>query len=98
MELHHVLTYEYVDDILEKRGPHREAHLAHAAAARDTGQLRFLGALGDPVHGALGVFAPGVTAEQVAAFVTADPYVGAGLVTAHRIEAWNVAVAEEATA
>lgn len=92
MELHHVLFYDYVEDILERRGPHREAHLAHAGAARDAGQLRYLGALGDPVHGALGVFAPGVTAEEIAAFAAADPYVLAGLVTAHRVEPWTVAV------
>ncbi len=90
--MHHVLFYDYVDDILERRGPHRDAHLAHAAAARDAGRLRFLGALGDPVHGALGVFARSV--EEIEAFVAADPYVKAGLVTAHRIEPWTVAVSE----
>lgn len=92
MELHHVLFYDYVEDILERRGPHREAHLAHAGAARDAGTLRSLGALGDPVRGALGVFAPGVTVEQIEIFAAADPYVAAGLVTAHRIEPWAVAV------
>lgn len=95
MEPHLVLFYEYVDDILDRRGPHREAHLAHAGAARDRGELRFLGALGDPVHGALGVFAPGVTSAQVEAFAAADPYMSAGLVTAHRVEPWTVAVAED---
>jgi len=92
MELHHVLVYEYVDDILERRGPHRDAHLAHAAAARDAGSLRFLGALGDPVHGALGVFR--ATPQDVEAFAAADPYVTAGLVAAHRVEPWTVAVSE----
>lgn len=92
MEPHLVLFYDYVDDILERRGPHREAHLAHAAAARDAGTLRFLGALGDPVRGALGVFR--ATREEVEAFAATDPYVVAGLVTARRIEPWTVAVAE----
>lgn len=86
-----VLFYDYVDDILERRGPFREAHLEHAAAARDTGTLRYLGALGDPVHGALGVFR--ATAEEIEAFVAADPYVVAGLVTSWRVEPWMVAVA-----
>jgi uncharacterized protein len=98
MQLHHVLTYEYVDDILERRGPHREAHLAHAAAARDAGRLRFLGALGEPVREALGIFAPGVTPAEIEDFAKLDPYVAAGLVTAWRIDPWNVAVAEEAPA
>ncbi|MTD44594.1 hypothetical protein GKE82_09905 [Conexibacter sp. W3-3-2] len=92
MELHHVLVYDYVADILERRGPHRDAHLAHAGAARDAGRLLSLGALGDPPHGALGVFAPGVTVEEVEAFAAEDPYVLAGLVTARRVEPWTVAV------
>lgn len=90
--MHHVLFYDYVDDILERRGPYREAHLAHAETAREAGTLRFLGALGDPVSGALGVFRAGV--EEIEEFVADDPYVKAGLVTAHRIEPWTVAVGE----
>lgn len=89
-ELHHVLFYDYVEDILERRGPFREAHLEHAAGARDAGALRFLGALGDPVHGALGVFRAGP--EEIEAFVAGDPYVINGLVTSWRIEPWAVAV------
>jgi uncharacterized protein YciI len=31
-----------------------------------------------------------VAPEDIEAFAAADPYVGAGLVTAHRIERWNL--------
>jgi len=89
-DVHHVLFYDYVDDILERRDPYREAHLEHAAAARDAGALRFLGALGDPVHGALGVFR--AEPAEIEAFVEADPYVAAGLVISWRVERWAVAV------
>lgn len=89
-DLHHVLFYDYVEDILERRGPFREAHLEHAAAARDAGPLRFLGALGDPVHGALGIFR--ASPEEIETFAAADPYVVNGLVTSWRVEPWAVAV------
>ena len=47
------------------------------------------GALGDPPRGALFGFAVDDPA-RVEEFVAADPYVAAGLVTAHRIEPWTV--------
>jgi len=85
------LFYEYVPDILERRTPHREAHLAHAGAAADRGELIIAGALGDPPHGAMFAFdvEDQVVIEE---FVAADPYVKAGLVTGHRIEPWTVVV------
>lgn len=82
-----VLFYDYVPDILERRAPHREAHLALVSELHAAGSLVMGGALGDPPHGAALVF----TAPEAAdAFVEADPYVAAGLVTAHRIEPWAV--------
>jgi uncharacterized protein YciI len=47
------------------------------------------GALGDPPHGGAIVFR-GVEPGHIEAFADADPYVTAGLVTARRIERWNV--------
>jgi uncharacterized protein len=89
--LHHLLFYEYVPDIAERRGPHREAHLALARRWKEEGRLVMAGALGDPPHGAVFVFrADGPAAAEE--FVAADPYVSAGLVTAWRVEPWNVVV------
>ena len=85
------LFYDYVPDIIERRAPHREAHLAHAAAAADRGELVIAGALGDPPYGAMFAFAV-EGPEDVEEFVAADPYVKADLVTGHRIEPWNVVV------
>lgn len=46
--MHHVLFYEYVKDVLERRGPHREAHLARIVAEREAGRIVMAGALGEP--------------------------------------------------
>ena len=81
----HVLFYEYVPDILERRPPHREAHLAGIRAGKDDGRILMAGPLGDPPHGAAIVFAEREPAE---AFAQADPYVVNGLVTAWRVEPW----------
>jgi len=89
---HQILFYDYVDDVLERRAPHREAHLERLRAERDAGRLVMAGAVGDPVHGAMFVFR-GVDAEQIEAFARRDPYMEAGLVTAWRVEPWNVVVA-----
>lgn len=47
-----LLSYQYVPDILEKRGPYREQHLAGAKSHLDAGRLVAAGAVGDPVEGA----------------------------------------------
>ena len=53
---HHILFYEYVDDMAEQRGPYREAHLARIFSEREAGRLVMAGALGDPPHGGALVF------------------------------------------
>jgi uncharacterized protein YciI len=90
-ELLHLLHYVYVEDILERRGPHREGHLALARRWKDEGRLLMGGAVGDPPHGALFVLRL-ADARQAEAFVADDPYIAAGLVTSWRVEPWTVAV------
>ena len=85
----HVLTYAYVDGIVELRAPHREAHLAHIERWRAEGGLAMAGATGDPPTGALFVFEAD-SVDAVREFAQADPYVAAGLVTAALIEPWNL--------
>lgn len=80
-----MLRYDYVDDILERRGAYREQHLA---LLTEHGCMMG-GAIGDPVHGALIVFE---TAAQAEAFTRVDPYVANGLVTEQRIEPWALAI------
>jgi uncharacterized protein YciI len=83
------LHYDYVPDILERRAPHRQSHLALAGRWKEEGKILMAGAVGDPPHGAVFVLREDANAE---AFVGEDPYVAAELVTAWRVEPWNVVV------
>jgi uncharacterized protein YciI len=88
-EDHHLLLYDYVADVSERRGPYREAHLARIAAEREKGRITMAGAIGDPPRGAAMVF-KGTTPETIEEFVRGDPYVEAGLVTSWMIEPWKL--------
>jgi uncharacterized protein len=87
--IHHILFYEYVEDMAERRAPHREAHLARIKAEQEAGHVTLAGALGDPPRAGAIVFA-GVDKSHIEAFTRADPYVHAGLVTSQRIEPWRL--------
>lgn len=82
-----LLAYDYVPDILERRAPHRDGHLALIAKAHEDGSLLIAGAAGDPVDRGLFVFRDAAAIEP---FAAADPYVAAGLVTARRVVPWTV--------
>lgn len=89
---HHVLFYDYVADVLARRAPHREAHLARIGEWVADGGLLMAGALGDPPSGALFVFGD-VPLADVERFADGDPYLAAGLVGARRIVPWTVVAA-----
>jgi uncharacterized protein YciI len=86
---HFVLFYDYVPNIVERRAPHRPAHLELYGQWRADGRLVMGGAIGDPPHGALIIFSVD-DAAAVEEFVALDPYVAEGLVTAWRVEPWAV--------
>jgi hypothetical protein len=86
---HLILFYDYVEDIVERRAPHREAHLALVREWLEDGRIVMAGALGEPPSGAAIVFSVDDAAE-VERFAAADPYVHAGLVTGRRIVPWTV--------
>jgi uncharacterized protein len=88
-DLNFLLLYEYVPNMGERRGPHRDAHLAHIRAAQAAGQIGLAGALGDPVTAGALQFT-GVSQSGVEQWVAADPYNQAGLVVSHRIEPWRL--------
>ena len=87
--MHWLLFYEYVEDVLERRGPYRPAHLDLVNEAHARGALLMAGALADPVDGAVFVFT-GDDATAAEELVRADPYVANGLVTSWRIRRWTV--------
>ena len=86
---HKILLYDYVADVLERRAPHREAHLARIAEWSASGALLMAGPLGDPPTGALLVFGDLPDAE-IERFADGDPYLAAGLITQRRIVPWMV--------
>jgi uncharacterized protein len=86
---HRVLICDYVADVLERRAPHREAHLARIAEWIEGRGLLAAGALGDPPTGALFVFSD-VPEADVEEFADGDPYRAAGIVTARRVLPWTV--------
>lgn len=90
---HLLLNYSYVPDILEKRGPHREAHLAGAQKKLEEGKLICAGAVGAPPKGAT-FFFKGASRAEVEQFVKDDAYVQNGLVTAWSIDPYTVVVGD----
>ena len=84
----HVLIYEYVEDVVEKRAPFRADHLELVAREKEAGRIVLAGAVGDPPHGAHIVFRG--DAEAAERFAAADPYVANGIVTSRRVEPWMV--------
>ncbi len=89
--MYHILFYDYVPDILERRGPYRSEHLAGAQAAFDRGELVMAGALAEPVDRAVLIFKVD-DPQVIEAFVRNDPYVKAGLVTSWQIRPWTVVI------
>jgi uncharacterized protein YciI len=87
-----VLFYDTVDNFVERRTPHRQAHLAQVQEAHRDGSLVLAGAL-KPADGALLVFRTN-DMGTVEAFARRDPYVTNGLVTAWRVREWAVVVGD----
>jgi uncharacterized protein YciI len=88
-QTHHLLLYEYVENMVDRRGPYREAHLERIHAQRDAGNVVMAGALGNPPTGGAIAF-KGLERAEIEKFVHADPYFEAGLVTSFQIEPWNI--------
>jgi hypothetical protein len=90
---HFLLFYEGAADYLERRPQFRGAHLEHAWAAADRGELVVAGALADPVDGAVLMFA-GEDKSVAEDFARADPYVTNGLVACWHVREWTTVVGE----
>jgi uncharacterized protein YciI len=85
----HILFYDYVVDLLERRAPHRAEHLALIKRWHEDGRIGMAGAVGDPPHAGVIVLReedPDAAKAAAEEFVAADPYQPAGLVTSWRVE------------
>jgi uncharacterized protein YciI len=90
---HFLLFYDGAPDYLERRPQYRDAHLAHAWAAVERGEIVVAGALADPVDGAVLMFA-GDDQSVAEEFARADPYVLNGLVRDWRVREWTTVVGD----
>jgi len=90
---HFLLFYEFVPDILERRGPYRGEHLKLAWEAQARGELVLAGAYLDPTDGSAALF-QAESAETVERFASNDPYVRAGLVTRWHVRKWMTVVGD----
>jgi uncharacterized protein YciI len=92
----YLLKYEYIPDVLEKRGPYREGHLNLAKKLVEEGKCLSGGPTGEPdvevPTGALFVF---TDLESAQLYTKEDPYVANGIVTNYSIEEWNVVIQKE---
>lgn len=86
-----LLTYDLVEDYLERRVEHRAEHLALARAAVERGELRLGGAFADPADGAA-IVLMGEDRSVAEAFAKQDPYVRHGIVRKWTVRAWSVVV------
>ncbi len=89
--MYFLLFYDYVENVVERRAPYREAHLVLVREYVARGELVLGGAFADPVDGAALVFKVEDRAK-VEEFVGKDPYIVNGLVTGWRIREWSVVV------
>jgi hypothetical protein len=90
---HFLLFYEGAPDYLERRPQFRAAHLDHAWAAAERGDLVVAGALADPVDGAVLMFA-GDGKSVAESFARADPYVVNGIVARWTVREWTTVVGD----
>jgi uncharacterized protein YciI len=89
-----VLSYELVNDYVNRRAPYRERHLQLAREAHQRGELILGGALSDPADRALLVFRV-PQRSTVEEFAQNDPYVTNGLVLRWEIRPWTVVIGDQ---
>ncbi len=92
--MYHILLYDYIEDVLERRPAYRDAHLKLLTDLHERGLVPLAGAWDEPVDGAAIVFNTGNTAD-IESFVASDPYVQNGLVKSWRIRTWNVVIGSD---
>jgi uncharacterized protein len=86
-----IITYDLVEDYLNRRTEYRDQHLRLAREAHDRGELILAGALSDPADRALLVFHV-TQRSMVEEFAKKDPYVINGLVKKWEVRPWTVVI------
>mmetsp|Transcript_991 Transcript_991/g.1412 ORF Transcript_991/g.1412 Transcript_991/m.1412 type:complete len:130 (+) Transcript_991:2682-3071(+) len=89
----YALRYTYVDGMLEKRQPYRQAHLDGLKKMADLGKCVLGGAFNDPCDGAVVLFDSSTTTkEEIEAFANVDPYVVNNLVPSWSVSEYMAVV------
>ncbi|MBU6407211.1 MAG: hypothetical protein KGS44_08790 [Alphaproteobacteria bacterium] len=86
-----LLIYEADADYVERRAPHRAAHLERARAAAARGELLMGGVLTEPTDTSMMLF-QGEGPEAAIEFARGDPYVTEGVVRSWRVREWITVV------
>jgi uncharacterized protein len=94
---HFALTYDMVENFVERRQPYRQAHLQSINDAHARGLIVMAGPLGDPPDGGLLIFRADSPAP-VEEWVRADPYVTNGIVVGWKVRPWNLVIGAEPAA
>ena len=94
--MHYLLMYDAGEDYVAARAPYRKAHLLHAMAAQQRGEIILAGAYANPADGALLVFQSDSpkTAED---FAKTDPYVLNDVIKSWRVREWTTVVGDNAS-
>lgn len=82
----YVMWGTYCADVLEKRDPYRQAHLAGLAAQKETGVLITIGPTKD-VTKVFGIY-QAETEASVRQLIEADPYWQHGIWTEYNVREW----------
>ena len=93
--MHYLLTYQYSDDYLQRRGEFRNAHLRQAWEWQARGALLIGGAVGDPADSA-GLVFDCDSAADIEQVVQTDAYFQNGLVRSYTIQPWTPVVGKDA--
>jgi len=89
-----IMTYDLVDDYINRRPQYRDQHLRLARESHERGELILAGALSEPADRALLVFhVP--QRSLVEEFAKNDPYVINGLVKRWEVRPWTVVIGEQ---
>jgi uncharacterized protein len=91
---YYALFYDFVDDFMTCRAPHREEHLRLARESHARGELVLAGALADAPATALLVF-NSTDATHAENFARNDPYVKNGVAKNWKVRPWTVVVGNE---
>lgn len=95
--MHYLLMYDVVDNYVTARIPFRKAHLLHATAAYERGEMILGGALANPPDGAVLVF-QGESPTIAEDFAKTDPYVLNGLIVRWRVREWTTVIGDNPSA